>query len=213
MVQFSQPLLTTGKTITFVSRVMSLLFITLSRFVIAFLPRSNCLLISWLQSLSAVILEPQKRKSVTTSTFSPSICHAVMGLDATILVFLIFSLKLALSLSSFTLIKRFFSSSSLSANRVVSSAYLRLLMFLLPILTLTCNSSSLAFLTMCSAYRLNKQGDNMQPCRTPSSILNQSVVPYRVLTVASWVSYRCLLPFPLGKHKFVFYTSDPISIL
>ena len=60
-------------------RVMPPLFNTLSRFVIAFLPRSNCLLISWLQSPSIVILEPKKRKSVTTSTFSPSICHAVMG--------------------------------------------------------------------------------------------------------------------------------------
>ena len=75
-VQFSQPYVTTGKTTaltiqTSVSRVMSLLFNTLSRFVIAFLPRSNCLLISWLQSLSTVILEPKKRKSVTTSTFAP----------------------------------------------------------------------------------------------------------------------------------------------
>ena len=60
---------------------MSLLFDTLSGFVITFLPRSNCLLISWLQSLSIVILEPRKRKSVTTSTFSPSLCHAVMGWD------------------------------------------------------------------------------------------------------------------------------------
>ena len=166
MVRFSQPLLTTGKTTAltraFVSRVMSLLFITLSRFVIAFLPRSNCLLISWLQSLSTVILEPKKRKSVTTFSFFPSVCHAVMGPDAMILVFLIFSLKLALSLSSFTLIKRFFSSSSLSAIRVVSSAHLRLLMFIPPILILTCNSSSLAFLMMCSAYRLIKQGDSIQ---------------------------------------------------
>ena len=61
----------------------ALLFNTLSRFVIAFLPRSKCLLISWLQSLSTVILEPKKRKSVTASTFNPSICHEVMGLDAT----------------------------------------------------------------------------------------------------------------------------------
>ena len=84
MVQLSHPYITTGKTIaltvwTFVSKVMSLLFNTLSRFVIAFLPRSKCLLISWLPSLSTVILEPKKRKSVTTSTFSPSICHEVMA--------------------------------------------------------------------------------------------------------------------------------------
>ena len=135
---------TTWKTIaltiqTFVGRVMSLLFNTLSRFVIAFLSRSNCLLISWLQSLSAVILEPKKRKSVTTSTFSPSICYAVIGPDAMILVFSTFRLKSALSLCSFTLIKRLFSSSLLSAIRVVSFTYLRLLMFLPPIYL---NSSS-----------------------------------------------------------------------
>ena len=103
---------------------MSLLFNALSRFIIAFLPRSTCLLISWLQSPSAVILEPKKRKSVTTSTFSSSVCHAVMGLDTMILVFLIFSLKLAHSFSAFTLIKKLFSSSLLSAIRVVSFAYL-----------------------------------------------------------------------------------------
>ena len=69
-------------------KVMSVLLNTLSRFVIAFLSRSNYLLISWLRSLSTVILEPKKRKSVTASTFSPSICHEVMGPDAMILVFL-----------------------------------------------------------------------------------------------------------------------------
>ena len=68
--------------IDFNGRVMSLLFNTLSRFVTDFLPRSNHLLISWLQSLYVVILEPKKRKSVTTFTFSPSICHEIMGLDA-----------------------------------------------------------------------------------------------------------------------------------
>ena len=78
---------------------------TVYRFVIAFLPRSNHLLISWPQSPFTVIWKPKKRKSVTTSTFSPSICHELMGLNAMILVFLIFSLKSALSLSSFTLIK------------------------------------------------------------------------------------------------------------
>ena len=83
--------MTTGKTIaltrwTFVGKVMSLLFNTLFRFLIAFLPRSKPLLISWLQSPSAVILEPQKIKSVTVSTVSPSICHEVMGLDAKKLV-------------------------------------------------------------------------------------------------------------------------------
>ena len=120
-------------------------------------------------------------------TFSPSICHEVMGPDAMILVlfcFLIFSIKLALSFSSFTF-KRLFSSSSLSAIRVVSSSYFRRLMFLPPILILAYNSSSLTFPMICSAFRLNKQGDGRQPCRTPFSILKQSVVPYRLLTVAS----------------------------
>ena len=91
-VQLSPPYVTTGKTIaltiwTSVSRVMSLLFNTLSRFVTAFLLRSNHLLISWLQSPSTVILEPKKRKSVTTSNFPPSICDEVMGPDVMILVF------------------------------------------------------------------------------------------------------------------------------
>ena len=84
--------MTTGKTKaltrrTFVGKVMSLLFNMLSRLVINFLPRSKCLLISWLQSPSAVILEPPKIKSATVSTVSPSICHEVMGLDAMIFVF------------------------------------------------------------------------------------------------------------------------------
>ena len=72
---------------TFVGKVMSLLSNSLSRFVIVLLPRSKCLLISWLQSLSAVILEPRKIKSATVSTFSPSICHEVMGPDSVILVY------------------------------------------------------------------------------------------------------------------------------
>ena len=86
-VQLSHPYMTTGKTIaltrqTFVGKVMFLLFNILSRLVRTFLPRNKCLLTSWLQSLSKVILEPKKIKSVTVSTFSPSICHEVMGPDA-----------------------------------------------------------------------------------------------------------------------------------
>ena len=91
-----------------------------------------------------------------------------------------------------TFIKRLFSSSSLSAIRVVSSAYLRLLIFLPAILIPACASSSPAFLVMYSAYKLNKQGDNIQPWRTPFPIWNQSVVPCPVLTVASWPAYRFL---------------------
>ena len=83
--------MTTGKTIaltrrTFVGKVMSLLLNMLSKLVITFLPRNKCLLISWLQSPSVVVLEPRKIKSDTVSTVSPSICHEVMGLDATKLV-------------------------------------------------------------------------------------------------------------------------------
>ena len=163
---------------------MSLLFNTPSRFVIAFLLRSNRLPISWLQSLSTVILEPKNRKSVTAYTFPPSICHEVMGLNVMILVFLILNFKLAFSLSSFTLIKRLFSSSVLSAIRVVSSPYLRLFIFLPAILIPAYNSSSQALFMTCSVFKLNKQSDNKQPCHTPFSIPNQSVVPYKVITVA-----------------------------
>jgi len=105
--------MTTEKTIaltrrTFVDRVMSLLFNMLSRLLITFLPRSKRLLISWLQSPSAVVLEPRKIKSATVSTVSPSICHEVIGLAAMILVFWMLSVKLIFSFSSFTFIKRLF---------------------------------------------------------------------------------------------------------
>ena len=86
---------------------------------------------------------------------------------------------------------RFFSSSSLSAIRVVSSAYLRLLIFLPTIFIPACESSSPELHMMCPVCKLNKQGDNMQPC-TPFPILNQSVVPYLVLSVVSWPAYRFL---------------------
>ena len=104
MVQFSHPYMTTGKTIglvrwTFVDKVISLLFNMLSRLVIAFLPRNKCLLFSWLQSPSAVILEPKKIKSVTVSIVSPSVCHKVMQLGAMIFVFWVLSFKPAFSLS------------------------------------------------------------------------------------------------------------------
>ena len=168
--------MTTRKTIalarqTFVDKVMSLLLNMLSSLIITFLPRSNCILISWLQSPSAVILGPQIIKS---DTVSPSTYHEVMGPDAMILVFWMLSSKPAFSLSSFTFIKTLFSS-SLSAIRVVSSAYLRLLMFLLAILIPACASSSPVFLMMHSAFKLNKQGDNIQPWCTPFAIGNQSV--------------------------------------
>ena len=142
--------MTTGKTIaltiwTFVANMMSLLFNMLSRFVIAFLPRSKHLLNSWLQSPSAVILESKKIKSVTVSTSSPSICYDIMGPDVMIFIFGMLSFKPVSSLPSFTLIKRLFSSYSLSAIRVVSSTYLRLLIFFPAILIPVCDSSNLAF--------------------------------------------------------------------
>ena len=113
--------MTTEKTIaltrwTFVGKVMSLLFNMLCRLIIAFLPRSKRLLISWLQSPSALVLEPPKMKSVTVSTVSPYICHEVMGLDAIILVFLMVSFKPAFYFA-FSFMKRLFSSSSFSAIR------------------------------------------------------------------------------------------------
>ena len=142
---------------------MSLLFKMLSRLVIAFLPRSKCLVISWLQTGSAVIWEPKKRRSVTVSTFAPFVCHEVMGLDAMILVFWMLSFQPAFTFSSF-------SSSSLSAIGVASFAYLRLLIFLSAILIPAWDSSSFAFHAMCSAYKLNKQCDNITVlmCSFPS---------------------------------------------
>ena len=108
-VQLSHPYTTTGKSIaltrwTFVGKVMPLLFNMLSSLVITFLPKSKCLLISWLQSPSAVTLEPPKIKSAMVSTVSPSICHEVIGPDAMILVFWMLSFKPTFSLSSFTFI-------------------------------------------------------------------------------------------------------------
>ena len=140
---FLHSYMTTGKTIaltrwTFVGKVMSLLFNMLSRLVITFLQRNKHVLISWLQL-------PKIKSAV--STVSPFICHRVMGPDTMILVSWVLSLKPTFSLTSFTFIKRLFSS-SLSAVRVVSSAYLRFLRFLQAILIPACASSSPAFLVM-----------------------------------------------------------------
>ena len=139
MVQLSHLYMATGKTKalttqSFVAKVISLLFNTMSRIVIAFLPKSKCLLILWLHSPSTVILEHKKIKYATISIFSPSIYHEVMGPHATILVFWMLSFKSAFSLFSFTFIKKLFSFSLLSATRTLWSAYLRLLIFLLAIL-------------------------------------------------------------------------------
>ena len=146
--------------------IISLIFNMLSRLVITFLPRSKCLLISWLQSPSTLIWEPKKIKFVTVSI----VCHEDMGPDAMILAFWMLSFQPTFSLSSFTFIKRFFSSSSRFAIRVVSSDYLRWLIFLLAILIPACASSNMAFLMMFSAYKFYKQGDNIQPWCTSSPI-------------------------------------------
>ena len=152
---------------------MSLLFNMLSRLVTSFLPMSKGLLISWLQSPSAVILKPKKIKSVTVFTVYPSICHEVMVLAAMIFVFWMPSFKSAFSLSSLTFIEIFFSSFLLSAVRVMPSTYLRLLIFVPTVLIPTWASSGLAFCKMHSAYKLNKQGGNIQPWNTSFPIWNQ----------------------------------------
>ena len=131
----------------------------------------------------------QKNKICLVSIVSPFICHEVMGSDAMILVFYMLSFKPTVSFSSFTFIKRLFSSSSHSARRVVSSAYLRLLIFLPAILIPVCASTSLAFCMIYSGYKLNNQGDNIQPWHTPFQIWNQSVVPCPALNVASWPAH------------------------
>ena len=131
--------------------------------------------------------------------FSPSICHEVMGPDVMILVFWMLSFKLAFS-PSFHPIKSLFSSPLISAIMVISSAYLRLLLFLLAILIPACDSSSLAF---CTAYKLNRQGDNKQPWCTPFPILKKSVVPSLVVT--SWSTYRLL-------RRQVWWPGIPISL-
>ena len=136
------------------------------------------------------VLQSPEIKSVSVSIVSPSIYHEVMGPDAMILVFWLLSFKQTFSLSSFTSIKRLFSS-LLSAIRLVSSAYLRLLVFLLAILIPACASSSPAFHLIYTAYKLNKQGDNIQHWHTLFPIWNQSV-SCPVLTAASWPAYRFL---------------------
>ena len=138
------------------------------------------------EAWSAVVHE------VTKSQIWLSDWIELMGLDAITLDVWMLNFKPAFSLSCFIFMKRIFSSSSLYAKNVVSSAYLRLLIFLLAILTPACASSSLVFLTMYSAYKLNKQSDNIQPWCSPFAIWNQSILPCLVLNVSSWPAYRPL---------------------
>ena len=143
-------------------------------------------------------------QKIKFATVSPSICHEVMGLDAMILVFWMLSFKPTFSLSSFTFIRRLFSS-YFSTIKVVSSAYLRLLIFLSAILIPACASSSPVFLMMNSACKLNKQGPNIQPWHTSFLIWNQSLVACPVLTVASWPAYRFL-------RRQIGWSGIPISL-
>ena len=124
---------------------MSLLFNMPSRFVIDFLPRSKCCLISWLQVTICSDSVAHENKVCHYLHFSPSVCHEVMRTDAMIFVFWMLSFNPAFSLSSFILIKRLFSSSLYAAVRAVSYVYLRLLIFLQVILILAWDSSNLAF--------------------------------------------------------------------
>ena len=174
----------------------------LYRLVTAFLPRSKHLLISWMQSSSAVILEPKKIKSVTVSIVSPSVSHEVMGPDARVFVFWMLSFKPGFSLSSFTFIKKLFSSSSFSAIRVVSSVYQRLLLSLPKILIPAYVSFSSAFCMMYSASKLDRQGDNIQPWHTPFPVSKQSIVPCPVLTVA----YLTCIQVSQQTSKVVWYS-------
>ena len=174
----------------------------LSRLFITFLPRSKCLLISWLQSPSAVILEPKKIVCHSFHCFLID-CHEEMGQDAMILVFWMLSFKPAFLFSSFTFIKRLFISSSFSAIRMVSSAYLRLILLPQSLFQHVLHPAQ-HFSLMYSAYKLNK-GDNIQPWHTPFPIWNQSVVPCPVLTVASWPAHRSL-------RRQVEWSGTPISL-
>ena len=151
-----------------------------------FLLRSKCLLISWLESPSAVILEPRKIKSVTVSIVSPSICHEVTRPDAMFLFFWMLSFKPGFSLSLSLSLR----GSSVPLHFLSIEWYLMLFIFLLAVLIPACASSSSAFRMMYSAYKLNRQGDNILPWHTPFPTLNQSIVPCPVVTVASWPAYR-----------------------
>ena len=174
MVQFSHPYMTTRKTIaltrwTLVGKVVSLLFNMLSRLVKVFLPRSKRLLISWLQSPSAVSLQPKKIKSVTVFIVSPSICHEVMGPDAMILIFWMLSFKPAFSLSSF---KRLFRSSSLFCQKGGVTCVSEVIDISPSNLDSSFCYIQLAFCMMYSVYKLNKQSDNIQSWHTPFPIFH-----------------------------------------
>ena len=180
---------------------MSLLLNMLSRLVINFLPWSKRLLISWLQSPSAVILEPPKIKSDTVSTVSPSISHEVMEPDATIFIFWMLSFEPTFSLSSFTFIKRLFSSCSLSAIRVVSSAYLRLLIFLPAVLILVHRHSY---------YRFKKKSYGYKQCLNFGKV--HRIILISELFIPAWTKVLRLSDILLNKDSGYEMTKTSIGV-
>ena len=176
----------------------------LSRLVIAFLPRSKCLLISWLLSLSTVILGAKEIRSDTVFIFFPIYLPWSDGTGCRDLPFWMLSLS-QLFQSPLSPSSRGSSVPLLSTINMVSSACLRLLIFLLATLIPACDSSSLLFHMMYSAYKLNKQGDSLQPWCNSFPVLNQSIVPCLVLTLASWLAYRFL-------RRQVRWSGSPISL-
>ena len=188
----------------FVGKVMSLLFNMLCRIVIAFFPKEQ---VSF--NFMAVVtvcsdFGAQEHKMCHCFKFLSFNLHEAMGPNAIILVFWMLSFKPAFSLSSFTL-KRLCSSSSLSAIRLASSEYLRLLMLLWEVLIPPCESSSPALHMIYSEYKLNKQGDNIQPYHTSFPIWRQPVVPCQFQTVASWPAFRFF-------RRQVSWSGTPISL-
>ena len=169
----------------------------LPRLVIAFLPRSKSLLITWLQSPSAVILEPRKIKSLTVSSVFSSVCHEMIG-------WVPWSL-----FSECWVLSQFFHSPLLLSSRgslvllCFLPAYLRLLYFSRKSWFQLVIHPAWHF-TWYTLHILKQQGDNIQPWHTPFPIWNQSVVPYPVLTVASWLAYRFL-------RKQVRWSGIPLS--
>ena len=196
MIQLSHQYMTTGNTTsmtvwTFVGKAMTLPFNMMSRFVITFIPRSKHLLFAWLQSPSVVILEPKKIKSCHCSYFfSPSICYEVMKLEPMILVFWMLNFKPIFILfhPHQEALQSLFTFCPLGGVICI----FEVLIFLLANLILACDSSSPAFHILYSAYKVNKQSDNIPAQCSPFLILNQSFVSCLVLTVASLPAYKFL---------------------
>ena len=210
---------------------MSLLFNMLSRLVMAFLPRSKRLLISWLQSPSAVILEPQKIKSSTVSTVSPSICHEVMGLDSMILVFRMLSFKPTFSLSSFTFINMVLASAiSIKGRREVNAqlpSFMKLGALLKHLFALPGNVNNAIeyvinhpMLSIAALAIINKECGGSTASETlwckdnvlasPKGHILQ-VFFWRVLTVHKWILNSCPLNFRLLYPNV--YPIDPFACL